>query len=53
MEAMETPGIPPSGMGYIRRTGIMECQSGSNHSHSMVSVVSSSKPSVLLLNAFI
>ena len=26
-------------MGYIRRTGIVECQSGSNHSHSMVSVM--------------
>ena len=30
--------IPP-GMGYIRRTGIVECQSGSNHSHPMVSVM--------------
>ena len=32
------------GMGYIRRTGIVGCQSGSNHSHPMVSVMS------LLLN---
>ena len=29
------PLATPPGMGYIRRTGIMECQSGSNHSHSM------------------
>ena len=34
MEEPETPGKPP-GMGYISRTGIVECQSGSNHSHSM------------------
>ena len=33
------PLATPSGMGYIRRTGIMESQSGSNHSHSMVSVM--------------
>ena len=33
------PLVTPPGMGYIRRTGIMECQSGSNHSHSMVSVM--------------
>ena len=35
---------PPPGMVYIRRTGIVECQNGSIHSHSMVSVMS------LLLN---
>ena len=35
---------PHPGMGYIRRTGIVGCQSGSNHSHPMVSVMS------LLLN---
>ena len=40
---LATPPPPPR-MVYIRRTGIMECQSGSNHSHSMVSVMS------LLLN---
>ena len=41
MEESETPGNPPPppGMGYIRRTGIVECQSGSIHSHSMVSVM--------------
>ena len=43
--ATNHPHPPPHpGMVYIRRTGIMECQSGSNHSHSMVSVMS------LLLN---
>ena len=26
---------PPHGMGYIRRTRVVECQSCSNHSHSM------------------
>ena len=39
MEESETPGNHPPGMGYIRRTGIVECQSGSIHSHSMVSVM--------------
>ena len=38
MEALETHGNP-SGNVYIRRTGIMESQSGPNHSHSMVSVM--------------
>ena len=38
------PLATPPGMGYIRRTGIVGCQSGSNHSHPMVSVMS------LLLN---
>ena len=36
---LETPPPPTPGVGYIRRTGIEECQSGSNHSHSMVSVM--------------
>ena len=38
------PLATPPGMGYIRETGIVECQSGPNHSHPMVSVMS------LLLN---
>ena len=29
------PLATPPGMGYIRRTGIVGCQSGSNHSHPM------------------
>ena len=33
------PLATPPGMGYIRRTGIVECQSDSNHSHPMVSVM--------------
>ena len=33
------PLSTPPGMGYIKRAGIVECQSGSNHSHSMVSVM--------------
>ena len=40
--SQETTGNPPpphARMGYIRRTGIMQCQSGSNHSNSMVSVM--------------
>ena len=37
--ATPPPPTPPHGMGYIRRTGIVECQSGSIHSHSMVSVM--------------
>ena len=36
---LETPPPPLPGIGYIRRTGIVECQSGSIHSHSMVSVM--------------
>ena len=43
MEESETPGKlspPPSpGMGYIRWPGIVECQSSSIHSHSIVSVM--------------
>ena len=45
MEESEPPGNPPPppppppGMVYIRRTGIVECQNGSIHSHSMVSVM--------------
>ena len=46
MEESETPGqnppplpTPPTGMVYIRRRGIVECQNGSIHSHSMVSVM--------------
>ena len=35
---LATPPPPPR-MRYIRRTRIVECQSGSNHSHSMVSVM--------------
>ena len=38
------PLATPPGMGYIRRTESVGCQSGSNHSHPMVSVMS------LLLN---
>ena len=33
------PLATPPGRGYKRRTGTVECQSGSNHSHSMVSVM--------------
>ena len=48
------PPAIPSGNRYIRRTGIMESQSGPNHSHFMVSVYAPlSKPPVLLLYAFI
>ena len=32
---LATPTPPPPGMVYIRRTGIVECQNGSIHSHSM------------------
>ena len=44
MEEPETPGNPPPpppppGMGYIRRTEIVGCQRGFNHSHPMVSVM--------------
>ena len=39
------PMATPPGMGCIRRTGIVGCQSGSNHSHPIVSYVMS-----LLLN---
>ena len=37
MEALETHATP-SGNVYIRRTGILEYQSGPDHPHSMVSV---------------